>query len=212
VLVSESGSLAQRSPHIGRSDPRRRERHRIAYLYTDVHAQRRHTFRYHAREARTGTQDVKEDDSTRNKTRRKTRRKTTYGTDTHDACVQGSDPPFSRALCATTEKVGGSARARWALLPMRTKSRRSRRVRAFLYTEAPPWDHTRAWPLRPTHTAKNRPSTLAAVAVTTGTPWWTTGVAPAGPATAVPITTCCCANSPPRSNRRLAASSSCCVR
>ena len=57
--------------------------------------------------------------------------------------LQGLRPPFSRALGATTEKekLVGSARARWALLPMRTKSRRSRRARAFLYTEAPPWVH-----------------------------------------------------------------------
>lgn len=54
---------------------------------------------------------------------------------THHACwYRGSDPPsVAHYLGATTEKekLGGSARARWALLPMRTKSRRSRRAAPF---------------------------------------------------------------------------------
>ena len=113
-------------------------------------------------------------------------------------------PPLKRKFWVEARTVGTASYAH--------KKVATRVELAPFCTQGRPLGPTIAWPLRPTYTAKSRPSTLAAVAVTTGTPWWTTGMAPAGTATAVPITTCCCATPPPRSNRRLAASSSCCVR
>ena len=113
-------------------------------------------------------------------------------------------PPLKRKFWVEARTVGTASYAH--------KKVATRVELAPFCTQGRPLGPTIAWPLRPTYTAKSRPSTLAAVAVTTGTPWWTTGMAPAGTATAVPITTCCCATPPPRNNRRLAASSSCCVR